>query len=95
MLYYSITITSPDGSTTKREKLTHTEAMTGINDTISAYGFSKPITKDTFHNILCRPHLLPERLKWLMNTNKLSVTKTNQPKVHPDIIQFMESQSVN
>ncbi len=95
MLYYTVTITSPDGSTTKQEKLTHAHAMQAINDTISAYGFSKPITKDTFHNILCRPKLLPERLKWLMNTGKLSVTKTNQPKEHHDIIQFMEFLSAN
>lgn len=95
MLYYSVSITSPAGDITKMEKLTHNDAMLAINDTISEYGFSKPITKDTFHNILCRPNLLPERVKWLINHNKLCVTKTNQPKVRPDIIQFMESLPVN
>jgi hypothetical protein len=95
MLYYTLTITSPDGTTTKRDKLTHTDTMLAINNTISAYGFSKPITYDTFHNILCRPNLLPERLKWLMNTGKLSVERTNQPKPAADILQLVQSLPVN
>lgn len=86
MLYYTVSVTRPDGLTTKLEKLTHIEAIQAINDTISAYSFSKPITKDTFHNIQSRPNLLPERLKWLINTGKLSVTRTNQPKEQLDII---------
>jgi len=95
MLYYTLTITSPDGSTAKQEKLTHTDAMQAINNTISAYGFSKPIKYDTFHNILCRPNVLPERLKWLINTGKLTLERTNQPKPVADILQFVQSLPVN
>lgn len=95
MLYYSLMITNPAGDITNMIKITHNEAMLAINNTILEYGFSKGITKDTFHNILCRPKLLPERLKWLMNNNKICVTKTNQPNIRPDIIKLLESMPVN
>lgn len=95
MLYYTLTITSPDGITTRRDKLNHRDAMQAINDTLAAYSFNKPITKDTFHNILCRPTLLPERLRWVINTGKLKLEKTNEPKRSPDILQFMQSLPVN
>lgn len=95
MLYYTLTITSPAGITTKLEKLNHVTAMQEINNTILAHGFNKPITRETFHNILCRPHLLPERLRWIMNTGKLQLERTNQTKPRSNILQFLESIPVN
>jgi hypothetical protein len=95
MLYYTLTITSPDGTTTRRDKLNHTEAIIAINATIADYGFRKSITYNTFHNILCRPHLLPERLNWVIKTGRLSLERTNQPKPVVDILQFMQSLPVN
>jgi hypothetical protein len=95
MLYYTLTITAPDGVTTKREKLNHIDAMQAVNDTILSYGFNKPITNDTFHNILCRPALLPERLRWVINTGKLKLERTNEIKKSLDITQFMQSLPAN
>lgn len=91
MLYYTIIITNLDGTITKLEKLNHVSAIQHINNTIHMYGFNKPINVDTFHNILCRPHLLPERLRWVMNTGKISIERTNQPKAKHDIVEFMQS----
>jgi hypothetical protein len=95
MLYYTLTITSPTGEITKRDKLNHIDAMQLVNNTILAYGFNKPITNDTFHNILSRPALLPERLKWVINTGKLKLERTNEIKKSLDITQFMQSLPAN
>ena len=80
MLFYTLTITDLSGNVTKTEKMNHITAMQAINQLLINYGFNKPITKDTFHNILSRPNVLPERLRWLFNNGKLVFEPTNEPK---------------
>lgn len=78
-MYYKITSVSTQGTETTYDKVNHLMAIAIINDLLTSYGFTKQITKNTFNNILTRTDLLPDRLKFLINTGKLSICRHNVP----------------
>ena len=78
-MYYKIKTVNPQGVETTYDKVNHLMAISTINTLLLSYGFTKQITKNTFNNILTRTDLLPDRLKFLINTGKLSVSRHNTP----------------
>jgi len=89
-MYYKIKTINPLGVETIYEKVNHLTAISTINELLLSYGFTKPITKNTFNNILTRDDLLPDRLKFLINTGKLSISRHNvPPPLMPDIVEHL------
>jgi hypothetical protein len=78
-MYYTIKTIDTNNLEIVHEKINHSTAIEIINQLLSSYGFTKSITKNTFNNILTRPGLVPDRLKYLINTNKLLVSRYNIP----------------
>jgi hypothetical protein len=78
-MYYTIKVVDIQGVESMHEKINHVAAMNTINQLLLSYGFSKSITKNTFNNIITRSGILPDRLKFLINNNKLKVTRWNVP----------------
>jgi len=74
-MYYTLKITDAQGVNAIYEKINHATAINHINQLLVSYGFPKPITKNTFNNIMTRNHVLPDRLKFLLNNNKLSLQR--------------------
>jgi hypothetical protein len=87
-MYYKIKTISPQGVETNYDKVNHLMAISAINALLLSYGFTKQITKNTFNNILTRNDLLPDRLKFLINTGKLCVSRYNIPA--PLVIDIVE-----
>lgn len=91
-MYYTVTTVDPTGVETKHDKINHSTAILTINALLEAYGFSRPITKNTFNSILCRPDKLPDRLKWLLNNKKLIITRCGfTPERVNDILEFINA----
>jgi hypothetical protein len=85
-MYYKIKTISSNGTQSFYRKEKHVRSMEIINALLVDYGFTKPITKNTFNNILTRPSTLPDRIKWLINTGKLIIERAGLLPANLDVL---------
>lgn len=94
-MYYTVKTIDPQGAVNIQTKINHLEAIATINNLLLSYGFNKEISKNTFNNIITRPVLLPERVKYLINNLKLSVERHNlPPPLKKDILEKLNNRAI-